>query len=51
MQEFFSIKIDTTTMTLEELEAAQKKVKKFYLDLSMEVQLKKIGEHKHSSSN
>jgi hypothetical protein len=51
MQDFFGIKIDTATMTLEELEEAQKKVKELYSNLSVQISLRKLAEHKHSSSN
>lgn len=51
MQEFFGIEINTANMTLEELEVAQKKVKELYSSISMQIQLRKMAEHKYSSSS
>lgn len=51
MNDFFGIKIDTQNMTLEELKETQKKVKELYSDISLQITLRKISEHKHSTSN
>lgn len=49
MQNFFGVEIDTENMTLEELEEALKKVRELYSNLSMQIRLRKLTEHKHSN--
>jgi ribosomal protein L29 len=51
MQTFFGVEFDTSSMTLEELEEALKNARELYLKLSYQVRLRKIANHKHSSSN
>lgn len=51
MKNFSDIEIDISNMTLEELEEAQKKIRKLYSDISLQIVLRKMAEHKHSSSN
>ncbi len=51
MKNYFGVEIDTKNMTLEELKEAQKKVRELYSDISLQIALRKIADHKHSSSN
>lgn len=51
MKNYFGVKIDTKNMTLEELEEAQKKIRELYSDISLQIELRKMAERKHSSSN
>lgn len=51
MKKYFGVEIDTKNMTLEELKETQKKVRELYSDISLQITLRKMAEHKHSSSN
>ena len=51
MRNYFGVEIDTKNMTLEELEEAQKKIRELYSVISLQIELRKMAERKHSSSN
>lgn len=50
MQNFFGVEVDTANMTLEELESALEKARELYFNLSMQIRLRKMAKHKHSSN-
>ena len=49
MQNFFGIKIDTSSMTLEELQEARKKTREMLVQLDHQILLRKMAERKHFS--
>ena len=50
MQKFFGVEVDTANMNLEELEEALKKARELYSNLSLQLRLRKMAKHKHSSN-
>lgn len=51
MQDFFGVKIDTTSMTLEELQETRSKILKLLKEIDFQFALRKIAERKHGSSD
>lgn len=49
MKNFFSITIDASKMSLEELESARKEVREMLASLEYQILTRKMAEHKHSS--
>lgn len=49
MQDFFGVKVDTSGMTLEELQEARDKSRELFSYLEHMLLLRKMSEHKHSS--
>lgn len=49
MQEFFGVKVDTSNMTTEELEEAEKKITKILSSVKLQIRMKKMAERKHYS--
>ena len=51
MKNYFGVEIDTKNMTLEEVVEALMNIRELYSDISLQIELRKMAERKHSSSN
>lgn len=51
MYDFFGVKIDTSKMTLEELEENRTKVQDLLTNLNHEIVLRKMANYKYSNSS
>lgn len=49
MQEFFGVKIDTSNMTIEELEKTEKEITHLLSSVKFQIQMKKMATHKYRS--
>lgn len=50
MQEFFGVKIDTSNMTIEELEKTEKEIIQLLSSVKFQLQMKMMATHKYHSN-